>query len=145
MTVPNLSFTLMKSTRVPKSVCDSADFEGLAAFVLESERVAGPVELSVEITGHAQIHELNRRFRGVDRTTDVISFRSDADPTRLPSRQSLTALVRDLKRRGFLGDLAINVEQAALQAKKLGQPLPREMRLLLIHGILHLLEYTDYD
>jgi len=47
-------------------------------------------------------------------------------------------------RRTLQGDIAINVHQAALQAKKMRHPLKREMRLLLIHGILHLLGYTDY-
>lgn len=103
-----------------------ADYEQLAAYVLEREGVRGHSEISVDITGHARIHELNRRFRGVDRTTDVISFRNEAPPH-------------------LQGDLAINVHQAAIQAKKMRHTLKREMRLLLIHGILHLLGYTDYE
>ncbi len=94
--------------------------------MLSAQKVRGPVELAVEITGHKRIQTLNRRFRGVDRTTDVISFRDE-----------LTA--------GFSGDIAINVHQAAIQAKRMHHPLKREVRLLLIHGILHLLGYTDYE
>ena len=81
--------------------------------------------MTVDITGHKRIQGLNRRYRGVDRTTDVISFRNGRPPS-------------------LQGDIAINVQQAALQAKKMRHPLKREMRLLLIHGILHLLGYTDY-
>lgn len=103
-----------------------ADYERLAAYVIARERVRGGAEISVEIMGHQRIHELNRRFRGVDRTTDVISFRNEAPPR-------------------LQGDLGINVHQAAIQAKKMRHPLKREMRLLLIHGILHLLGYTDYE
>lgn len=84
------------------------------------------MELTLDITGHKRIQELNRRYRGVDRTTDVISFRNAAPPT-------------------LEGDIAINVSQAAIQAKKMRHPLKREMRLLWIHGILHLLGYTDYE
>jgi len=84
------------------------------------------VTLSLDLTGHARIHALNRRFRGVDRTTDVISFRENPRPA-------------------LSGDIAINVAQAAVQAKKINHSLPRELRLLWIHGILHLLDYTDYE
>lgn len=98
----------------------------MAAFVLARERVRGDSEISVEIMGHKRIHELNRRFRGVDRTTDVISFRNEAPPR-------------------LQGDLGINVAQAGIQAKKMRHSLKREMRLLLIHGTLHLLGYTDYE
>lgn len=48
-------------------------------------------------------------------------------------------------RRSLQGDVAINVQQAAIQAKKMGHSTRREIRLLLIHGILHLLGYTDYE
>jgi len=121
-----VSVVLLKSTRVPRGAYTRIDLERLAAYTLAAQKVRGPVELSVDITGHKRIQSLNRRFRGVDRTTDVISFRNAAPPA-------------------LEGDIAINVHQAALQAKKMRHPLKREMRLLLIHGILHLLGYTDYE
>src|SRR5439155_12653863 len=112
--------------RVPVGAYARRDLEQLAAYVLAAQKVRGPVELAVDITGHKRIQALNRRYRGVDRTTDVISFRNAAPPA-------------------LQGDLAINVHQAALQAKKMRHSLKREMRLLLIHGILHLLGFTDYE
>ncbi len=102
------------------------DLKALAAFVLAAEKVRGPVDLALDLTNPARIRTLNRRFRGVDRTTDVISFRS-APPPQLE------------------GDIAINIHQAVIQAKKMRHPLKRELRLLWIHGILHLLNYTDYE
>jgi probable rRNA maturation factor len=121
-----VNVVLLKSTRVPRGAYTRTDLERLAAYALSAQKVRGPVELSVDITGHKRIQALNRRFRGVDRTTDVISFRNAAPPA-------------------LEGDIAINVHQAAIQAKKMRHPLKREMRLLLIHGILHLLGYTDYE
>ncbi len=121
-----LNFTLLKTTTIPRGAFSKSDLEALAHFAFTRQKVKGPVELSLDITGHARIQELNRRFRGVDRTTDVISFRNAPPPA-------------------LEGDLAINVHQAAIQAKKMRHPLKREMRLLLIHGILHLLGYTDYE
>jgi probable rRNA maturation factor len=126
MTGPFVRFTLLKSTSIPKGSYSRQDLEELAGYALAHQKVKGPVELTVDITGHKRIQELNRRFRGVDRTTDVISFRNAPPPA-------------------LEGDIAINVHQAAFQAKKMRHPLKREMRLLLIHGILHLLGYTDYE
>jgi len=127
------NFTLIRSSRGPRGAFSARDLERLAAFVLDAEKVRGPVELTLDVTGHKRIRELNRRFRGVDRPTDVISFRNDISAGR---HGGLPLLV---------GDIAINVHQAVLQAKKMRHSTRREMRLLLIHGILHLLGYTDYE
>jgi len=121
-----VSVALLKSTRVPQGAYSGQDFKQLASYVLAAEKVRGAADLTVDITGHKRIQRLNRRFRGVDRTTDVISFRNGRPPA-------------------LQGDIAINVQQAALQARKMRHPLKREMRLLLIHGILHLLGYSDYE
>jgi probable rRNA maturation factor len=126
MKEPLVQFTLLKSTFIPRHAVSRQDFQALAAFALGRQGVKGPVELTVDLTGHKRIQELNRRFRGVDRTTDVISFRNAPPPA-------------------LEGDLAINVHQAVIQAKKWRHSPRREMRLLLIHGILHLLGYTDYE
>jgi probable rRNA maturation factor len=123
--LPSVSFQMLKSFPARKSDYAAGDLRALAAFVLASENVRGPVELTLELTRPARIQALNRRFRGVDRNTDVIAFRYDAPP-------------------GFQGDIAINVPQARLQAKTMRHPARREVRLLWIHGILHLLGYTDY-
>lgn len=131
------SFTLQRSAAIPSGVYASADLEALGAFVLEAEGVEGPVELSLELTSHRRIQALNRQFRGVDRTTDVISFRNDMpQAVQRESQGELPAME---------GDIAINVTQAAIQAKKIKHATSREVRLLWIHGILHLLGYTDYD
>lgn len=124
--LPTVGFTLLKSSRYRISSYSPEDLQALASFVLGAERIPGPVELALDMTHPKRIRELNRHFRGVDRTTDVISFRN-APPPRLE------------------GDIAINVRQAEIQAKKVGHSLRRELRLLWIHGLLHLLGYTDYE
>lgn len=133
----SLRFTLLRSVAVPKNIFSAKDLEALGAFVLKAEKVTGDVALTLELTGHKHIQELNRHYRGVDRTTDVISFRNDI-PTSLrrASGGDLPAME---------GDIAINVVQTAIQAKKVGNPVKRELRLLWIHGILHLMGYTDYE
>ena len=72
------------------------------------------------ITDDAEMQRLNREFRKVDHTTDVLSF---------PSRQNL----------GFLGDISISFEQARRQAAEYGHAVGVEVEILMLHGVLHLL------
>ena len=71
----------------------------------------------------ATIRTLNRRFRGKDVATDVLSF---------PMRS------RPQDGAPYLGDIAISVETAARQAGDAGVPTERELEILLLHGLLHL-------
>ncbi len=73
---------------------------------------------------------LNREYRGKDTPTDVLSF---------PMYESIS----DLPQEGefLLGDIVINLHQAQRQAKKSGRPLFEELKVLLVHGLLHLLGY----
>jgi len=72
------------------------------------------------------VRSLNRRFRGVDRTTDVLSF-----PAGGPLEPGCP----------HLGDIAISMPRAARQARQAVWPLRSEMALLITHGFLHLLDY----
>jgi probable rRNA maturation factor len=69
----------------------------------------------------------NLRFRGKRGTTDVLAFPADGAPDPGGSR--------------YLGDIAISVPRAQRQAREAGHPLAREVRILLLHGYLHLLGY----
>lgn len=80
-------------------------------------------ELSLVICGDARMRTLNRRYRGKDRTTDVLSFPpGGADP-------------------GFLGDLVVSAPEARRQARAARVPFVSVMEKLLLHGLLHLLGY----
>ncbi len=79
----------------------------------------GPWELSVLLCGDARMTELNARYRGLDKPTDVLSF-SREEPGRLA------------------GDLAISLETLARNAAAWGVTLDEELKRLAIHGILHL-------
>lgn len=78
-------------------------------------------ELSVRITSNRRIQELNRRYRRKDKPTDVLSF-----PASVP---------------GTVGDIAISKDIAAANAKRLGHPLNTELKVLILHGLLHLAGY----
>jgi probable rRNA maturation factor len=120
-----VSFTLLKFCRTNSGAFSVADLESLAGFVLAQEGYKGEAALTLAFTTPARIRSLNRRFRGVDRITDVIAFCQN--------------------RRPLEGDIAINLPQAAIQAREMRHPTRHEIRLLLVHGILHLLGYTDYE
>ena len=82
-----------------------------------------PTEVGVLVCDDATIRSLNRRFRGQDRPTDVLSFPSDfASP----------------EGGSYFGDVAISLDTARVQAASRGVPLLRELELLLLHGLLHL-------
>ena len=83
--------------------------------------------VSIVLAGDATLRRLNLEFRGKDMTTDVLSF--PAGPGTLPDGTRP------------LGEIVISVAQAARQAEAQGHSLARELRLLVIHGYLHLLGY----
>jgi probable rRNA maturation factor len=91
-------------------------------------------ELSVILCDDAFIHPLNRDHRGTDRPTDVLSFGQG------PAGAILSA--DDLPQDGpplVLGDVIISVPTAARQAAERGHTLEYELRILVVHGICHLL------
>jgi probable rRNA maturation factor len=90
------------------------------ARAVEAAEVEGAV--SVLLTGDEEIRRLNREFRHKDRATDVLSF---------PAAQVNG-------HGGIAGDLAISVETAAREAERRGHPLETELKVLLLHGVLHL-------
>jgi probable rRNA maturation factor len=103
-------------------------------------------EVSVAVVSDARVRRLNSTYRGIDRVTDVLSFpaeppaASDSRPSPARSRRSRRAQPVD----DFLGDVVIARGQAMRQAVALGHPLWVELRVLALHGLLHLLGY-DHD
>jgi probable rRNA maturation factor len=97
-----------------------------AACMLAHLDVAG--ELSIALVGDAEIHALNRDWRGRNRPTDVLAF---------ALREGEDAAVHP----DVLGDVVISLDTAARQAAARGVAVADEVRVLLAHGILHLLGY----
>ncbi len=90
-------------------------------------------ELSLLLTGDAQVRALNRAHRGKNKATDVLSF-----PALRPGS-------RQAEKEEFLGDIAISVDTARRQAARYDAPLQNEVNRLLIHGMLHLLGHDHHD
>jgi probable rRNA maturation factor len=99
---------------------------GLTRFVREAQRMVGLVgSVDVLLADDRTLRRLNRDFRGKDKATDVLSF---------PAAEDFGGEFAGR----FAGDLAISVETAARQAKEHGHSLRDEVRVLLLHGVLHL-------
>jgi probable rRNA maturation factor len=92
-------------------------------------------ELSVLVVGDRKMRALNREYRGMDRTTDVLSF------SMLEGEGGGGSLMGGEDMPLVLGDVVISAPMAASQAEALGHSLEREMIFLLVHGILHLAGY----
>ncbi|HYU35808.1 MAG TPA: rRNA maturation RNase YbeY [Thermoanaerobaculia bacterium] len=87
------------------------------------ERLVGALapqaeSLGVRFAGDRELRRVNRHYRGKDKPTDVLSF---------PGEE------------GYLGDILISVPAARRQAASAGHPVERELKVLLLHGILHCL------
>lgn len=85
-------------------------------------------ELSIAITDDDTVRELNRRFRGDDAPTDVLSFEMGGSDVFVGGD-------------GLLGEVIISYPTAARQAEEAGHPVEDELAHLLVHGVLHLLGY----
>jgi probable rRNA maturation factor len=110
---------------MPVAITASADTT-LDLDILESdgERLLAELgleecELSVVLGDDAFVRDLNAKWRAIDEPTDVLSFPQDERP--------------------LLGDVVISMEAASRQAKEIGHALEIEARVLLVHGLLHLL------
>jgi probable rRNA maturation factor len=99
------------------------------------ERIAPGRAVTCLITTDTELRKLNRRFRGKDYPTDVLSFpASSAGP--LPDGRGSTRAVDHAA--AELGELAISFDRASEQAVLQGHGIEEELRILILHGILHL-------
>jgi len=93
-------------------------------------KIEDDVELSCILIDDKDIHRINKEYRDIDRSTDVISFAlEDSD------QYYMEGMPRSI------GDIFISVDHAKLQAEEYGHSLKREMCFLFTHGLLHLLGY----
>lgn len=108
---------------------DAAEFRKYITLLLSSvEEVRGRT-FSVAFVSDRRMRELNKYFRGIDRSTDVLSFPHEPDEFTSPEPT------------GFLGDIVISAEQAARQARENKLTLEGEVKQLILHGVLHLCGY----
>lgn len=92
------------------------------------------LELSCILVDDQKIHEINKEYRNIDRSTDVISFALEDN-----EQYYVSGMPRSL------GDIFISIDHAKMQAEEYGHSLKREMCFLFTHGLLHLLGFDHME
>ncbi|MEF3254842.1 MAG: rRNA maturation RNase YbeY [Deferribacterales bacterium] len=108
---------------------DESFFENIAEIVLKDERIKYPfdtVEISLVITDDEEMKNINRLYRKIDKSTDVLSF---------PINENRVIHSK------LLGDIVISIDKARSQSIENGLNLEEEVGNLFIHGLLHLLGF----
>jgi len=121
-----------------KKLIKSTRMKTVTRQILQAENVGVKSEVGLVITGDNKIHELNLKYLDEDRPTDVLSFPIMEQIEKAP------AFVNVPDGKTHLGDIIISYPTAARQGEERGHSTEREIIILLIHGILHLLGY-DHD
>lgn len=113
-----------RALKAPFKKVSTAALESFAARAGRAASLRG--KINILVTTNEELRSLNRYFRNHDAATDVLSF-----PAFNPSEGA----------EQFAGDIAISAEIAARQAYKLGHTYDQEIKILMLHGILHLAGY----
>jgi probable rRNA maturation factor len=125
----------------PASLASGVDLVGLKAVLEEGARMLdlpGETVAVLTLTGDEHLREYNRRYRGLDETTDVLAFAAQEEP--LDQRFQAPPGTEH-----WLGDIVIALPRARRQAREAGHSMNDEVRLLAVHGFLHLLGYDHAE
>src|SRR5579864_982566 len=121
----------------PAALASGVDLDALTETLQRGARLTNvPAETVtvVTLTSDEHIREYNRRYRGLDQPTDVLAFAAQEKPT----DQRFQAPPGT---EHWLGDIVISLQRARAQARTAGHPVGDEVRMLAVHGLLHLLGY----
>jgi len=119
-------------SNLTKEKIDTAPLLELGENVLKGEGIKNSEEICCVFTDNVHIQDLNSEYRNRDFPTDVLAF-------------SFTEGVGSDFREHLLGDIYISVDMARENAKRFKVSLSSEIKLLFIHGLLHLLNYEDKE
>lgn len=123
----------------PRYSINKAAIRTVVLEVLQRHRIFGRVEIGISIVGDRKMHELNKRYRGIDATTDILSFAlEDSNPVSLQHvpRIGFVAFPDKVLR---VGDIVISYPQALEDASMDGISVDEEIKNLVEHGLGHLL------
>ena len=110
------------------------DFTAIIEQALKTLGIEDDVEVSCVLVDDERIHEINREYRHIDRSTDVISFAMEDNDQFYVEGMPRT-----------LGDIFISVDHAKKQAEEYGHSVEREFAFLIAHSMLHLLGYDHME
>ena len=114
----------------PETLEPIAEAAILEALKQSKARIAGIAEVSVVLTDDAEQRELNKQWRGIDKSTNVLSF---------PQLEPFSPVV------GLVGDIILARETVAREAEEMGIAFEAHVTHLVVHGFLHLLGYDHVE
>lgn len=120
-----------------EAAADAGWLQRIVEATLNAENAPPGVEISLVITGQERIQGLNREYRGADRPTDVLSFALSEEK----AGEEAEAFIGPPDGLLHLGEVIISYPQADIQAREQGHSVNREIAVLVIHGVLHILGY----
>jgi probable rRNA maturation factor len=123
---------MVKVNVVPRQPALGALIQKAVAAAFAAEKGPARSEISVIFVNKPRIRALNKKFRHVNRNTDVISFRYPDPPRPMPGPRPF-------------GDLYVSAAVARENARRFGVTYKEEIARLAVHGTLHLFGYTDYQ
>ena len=123
----------------PRYNIDKIALRDIVADMLVKFRISGRIEVGINIVGDRKMHELNKKYRGLNSTTNILSFAlEDSNPSSLqhiPRVGFIAAPDKWLR----LGDIVISYPQAIEDAALDGSSVDEEIKYLVEHGLNHLL------
>ena len=137
MTAPGYTIDVQVDDAFAAEV-DADELVRVVSATLAANEVAAAA-VTLVVTDDAEVQQLNRDYRGVDAPTDVLSFAAQEGDESF----SLPAELAD-EMAAYLGDILIAYPYCAAQAAQFGATVAAELRLMAVHGTLHLLGY-DHD
>lgn len=126
-----MNYTIEIQCELPEAEPFEAQIASAISATLSAESAAADATVALIVTDDEQLRALNNSYRGYDKSTDVLSFADGEVP--FPGAPV------------HLGDIAISLPQAQLQAGQGGHSVAAELQLLAVHGALHLLGYDHGD
>lgn len=105
------------------------DFENIIKLILSSENINTNIEVSLTFLNNSEIQEINKKFRKIDKPTDVLSF---------PLIEDFNI---DFSEKVLIGDIIISIDKAIEQSKSFNHSIRRELCFLVAHSVYHLIGY----
>lgn len=126
---------------------DRRHLDKIADKTLRAIKVKKPVEISLVIAGEKRIKLLNKKYRGIDKITDVLSFGNEETENKDVKNKSVkpAKFINPPGDTLYLGEIFICYPQAEKQARRKNYSVKKELSILLIHGILHLAGYDHKE
>ncbi len=115
--------------------------QSVAEQVLVAQDAASKVELGLVVTNQEKVQQLNRSYLGKDEPTDVLAFSMLPEPLVTAESEASSPFVQPPDGVLHLGEVIISYPQAVMQAGEHHHSVKREIAILIIHGVLHLLGY----